>query len=212
MTGSTPVPSRVPVVNIANALTLSRLLLVPVFLVALFADGGSSAGWRIAATAVFVLASVTDRLDGDLARRRGLVTDFGKIVDPIADKTLTGAALVGLSLLSELPWWVTVVILVREIGVTLLRFWVIRHGVIPASRGGKTKTFVQAVAIGLFLLPLPAALGALCWAVMTVALVLTVVTGVDYVVRALRLRATGRRALAVPPAVEQRPAAGTEPA
>jgi len=212
MTGPAPIPSRVPVVNIANALTVSRLLLVPVFLVALFAEDGSSAGWRTVATVVFVLASATDRLDGDLARRRGLVTDFGKIVDPIADKTLTGSALVGLSLLGELPWWITVLIGVREIGVTLLRFWVIRHGVIPASRGGKTKTFVQAVAIGLYLLPLPAGLDTLRWSVMAVALVLTVVTGVDYVVRALRLRATGRRALAIPPAVEQTPAAGTEPA
>jgi CDP-diacylglycerol--glycerol-3-phosphate 3-phosphatidyltransferase len=201
----------VPVVNIANALTVLRLLLVPVFLVALFAAGGDSVGWRIVATVVFALASVTDRLDGDLARRLGLVTDFGKVVDPIADKALTGSALIGLSLLDLLPWWVTVLITGREVGVTVLRFWVIRHGVIPASRGGKTKTFAQAVAIGLYLLPLPPVLDPLRWAVMSVALMLTVVTGMDYVVRALRLRASGRRTLAVPPAVEQ-PAAGTEPA
>ena len=193
MTGPAPVPARVPVVNIANALTVSRLLLVPVFVAALFADGTA---WRVVAAVVFGVASITDRLDGDLARRRGLVTDFGKIVDPIADKALVGSALVGLSLLGELPWWVTVLILVREIGVTLLRFWVIRHGVIPASRGGKTKTFVQGVAIGLFLLSLPDAMAPVIWTVMAAALVLTVVTGVDYVVRALRLRATGKRALA----------------
>ena len=198
MTGPTPLPSRVPVVNIANGLTVSRLLMVPVFLLALFAGGGAATGWRIAAALIFGAASVTDRLDGDIARRRGLVTDFGKIVDPIADKALTGSALVGLSLLGELPWWVTVLILVREIGVTLLRFWVIKHGVIPASRGGKTKTFAQALAIGLYLLPLPAVLDPLRWTAMAVALGLTVVTGVDYVVRALRLRARGRRAL-VPP-------------
>lgn len=195
MTGPTPVPSQVPVVNIANALTTSRLLLVPVFLFALFAEDGAGFGWRIVAAIVFGVASITDRLDGDIARRRGLVTDFGKIVDPIADKALTGSALVGLSLLGELPWWITVLILVREIGVTLLRFWVIRHGVIPASRGGKTKTFAQAVAIGLYLLPLPAGLDPLLWTVMTIAVALTVITGVDYVVRALRLRARGRRAL-----------------
>jgi CDP-diacylglycerol---glycerol-3-phosphate 3-phosphatidyltransferase len=193
VTGPTPVPARVPVVNIANALTVSRLLLVPVFVVALFADGPA---WRVVAAVVFGVASITDRLDGDLARRRGLVTDFGKVVDPIADKALIGSALIGLSLLGELPWWVTVVILVREVGVTLLRFWVIRHGVIPASRGGKTKTFVQAVAIGLFLLPLPDVMWPVNWTVMAIALVLTAVTGMDYVVRALRLRATGRRALA----------------
>lgn len=203
MTGHTPAPTKVPVVNIANGLTVSRLLLVPVFVVALFADGGTHTGWRITAAVVFALASLTDRLDGDLARRRGLVTDFGKIVDPIADKALIGSALVGLSVLGELPWWVTVLILVREVGVTLLRFWVIKHGVIPASRGGKTKTFAQAVAIGLYLLPLPAVVDPLLWAVMAVALALTMVTGADYVVRALRLRARARRALAVaPPVVE----------
>jgi CDP-diacylglycerol---glycerol-3-phosphate 3-phosphatidyltransferase len=209
---ATPVPSEVPVVNVANALTVSRLALVPVFVAALFADGGDSIGWRIVAAVVFAVASITDRLDGDIARRRGLVTDFGTVADPIADKALTGSALVGLSLLGELPWWVTALILVREIGVTLLRFWVIRHGVIPASRGGKTKTFVQTVAIGLYLLPLPDALDPLLWAVMAVALALTVITGVDYVIRALRLRARGRRTLAVPPAADQQRTTGTEPA
>jgi len=202
VTGSTPTPTPVPVVNIANALTVSRLLLVPVFVAALFVDDGAHTGWRITAALVFGVASITDRLDGDLARKYGLVTDFGKIVDPIADKALIGSALVGLSLLGELPWWVTVLILVREMGVTLLRFWVIRHGVIPASRGGKTKTFAQAVAIGLYLLPLPDVLDPLRWIVLAIALALTVVTGIDYVVRALRLRARGRRTLAVVPPVE----------
>src|SRR6185503_5075730 len=136
--------------------------------------------------------SITDHVDGRLARKFGLVTDFGKIVDPSADKALVGAALVGLSALGELPWWVTVVIAVREIGVTLLRFWVIRYGVIAASRGGKWKTLAQIVAIGLFLLPLAPALVPLRWVVMGVALVLTVVTGLDYIVRALRLRARGK--------------------
>lgn len=198
MSQQPPAPAPVPVVNIANALTVSRLALVPVFIVALFVDGGGHAGWRIIAAVVFAVASLTDRLDGDLARRRGLVTDFGKIADPIADKALIGSALVGLALVGELPWWITVLILAREVGVTLLRFWVIRHGVIPASRGGKTKTFAQAVAIGLYLLPLPDQLDPLRWVVMAVALVLTVVTGVDYVVRALRLRARGRRARGTP--------------
>jgi CDP-diacylglycerol---glycerol-3-phosphate 3-phosphatidyltransferase len=185
-------PAAIPLVNVANLLTVSRLVLVPVFLITLFAGDGHSIGWRIVATGVFTVASITDNLDGRLARRLGLVTDFGKIVDPIADKALIGAALVGLSLLHELPWWVTVVIAVRELGITLLRFWVIRYGVIPASQGGKAKTLTQIVAIGLFLLPLPSALDVVSWLVMGVALVLTVVTGVDYVVRALRLRAAGR--------------------
>ncbi|NUT91220.1 MAG: CDP-diacylglycerol--glycerol-3-phosphate 3-phosphatidyltransferase [Saccharothrix sp.] len=189
-------PARVPVLNIANVLTMSRLVLVPVFLYLLFAEDGHSYWWRLSAFGVFVVASVTDHVDGNLARKHGLITDFGKIADPIADKALTGAALVGLSLLGELPWWITVVIAVRELGVTLLRFWVIRHGVIPASRGGKAKTLVQIVAIGLYLLPLPANLEPIAVVTMYAAVVLTVVTGMDYVVRAVRLRARGKRAVA----------------
>ena len=141
-------------------LTGVRLLLVPVFLVALFVDDGQSTGWRLRAFGVFAVAAFTDRLDGELARRRGLVTAFGTIADPIADKALTGSALVGLSMLGLVPWWVTVVIMGRELGITLLRFWVLRHGIIPASRGGKAKTLVQAIAIGLYLLPLPELIGA----------------------------------------------------
>lgn len=174
--------------NIANVLTILRLLLVPVFVVALLHDGGADTGWRIAACVIFAVASVTDRIDGDLARRRGLVTDFGKLADPIADKALIGAALVSLSALDLLPWWVTVVIVGREVAVTLLRLWVIRRGVIPASRGGKVKTFVQAVAIGLYILPLSDVLHVAAEATMGVALALTVGTGVDYVVRAISLR------------------------
>ncbi|MDR7300596.1 CDP-diacylglycerol--glycerol-3-phosphate 3-phosphatidyltransferase [Haloactinomyces albus] len=184
----------VPLFNIANVLTMSRLVLVPLFLIALFSAGGHDPVWRWVATAVFVLASVTDRIDGDLARRHGLITDFGKIADPIADKALTGAALVGLSVLGDLPWWVTLVIVARELIVTLLRFWVIRHGVIPASRGGKLKTMLQAIAIGLYLLPLGESGELLQWTVMGTAVVATVATGLDYMVRALRLRAVGNRA------------------
>jgi CDP-diacylglycerol--glycerol-3-phosphate 3-phosphatidyltransferase len=168
--------------------------LVPVFLVLLFHDDGDDAVWRVMAWAVFALASVTDRIDGELARRRGLVTNFGVIADPIADKALIGAALIGLSLLDELPWWITVVILVREVGVTLLRFFVIRHGVMPASRGGKAKTLLQAVAIGLLVLPLGGILEDLAMLIMYAAVVVTVVTGADYVQRALRLRRTSPRA------------------
>ncbi len=190
-----PVPQPVPLVNPANLLTMSRLALVPVFLLALLVADGTDPLWRSTAALVFAVASLTDRLDGDLARRRGQVTDFGKIADPIADKALIGAALVGLSVLGELPWWITVLIAAREVGVTGLRFWVLRHGVIPASRGGKVKTFAQAVAIGLFVLPLPPTAQPVCWVAMGIALVLTVVTGVDYVVRALRLRVTARQAV-----------------
>jgi CDP-diacylglycerol--glycerol-3-phosphate 3-phosphatidyltransferase len=186
--------SRASTWNIANALTVLRLVLVPLFVLALFAGDGHQDGWRLVAFGVFAVASYTDRIDGQLARSRNLITPFGKLVDPIADKALTGAALVGLSALGDLPWWITVLVMVREIGVTLLRFWVIRHGVIPASRGGKLKRFVQGLAIGCYVLPLsgwPATGRA--W-LMGVAVAVTVVTGVDYVGRALTFRQTSERA------------------
>ncbi|MFY9807468.1 MAG: CDP-diacylglycerol--glycerol-3-phosphate 3-phosphatidyltransferase [Pseudonocardiaceae bacterium] len=195
---SPPPATKVPLWNLANLLTMSRMVLVPVFLLALFTQGGSDPAWRVTAAVILGVASLTDRLDGDLARRRGLITKFGTIADPIADKALIGAALVGLSILGELPWWITIVIAARELGVTALRFWVLRYGVIPASRGGKVKAFTQAVAIELYVLPLPLVLHPVRWAAMGIALLLTVITGVDYVVRALRLRATGRRAVALP--------------
>ena len=180
--------------NIANQLTVLRLVLVPVFVFCLLYDEGDSAGWRVAACLVFAFASYTDWIDGQLARSRNLITSFGKLADPIADKALIGAALIGLSSLDLLPWWVTTVVLVREIGVTLLRFWVIRHGVIPASRGGKLKTLLQGLAIGLYLLPLSGLLATGRAVVMTAAVAVTVVTGVDYVARALTLRRTSDRA------------------
>lgn len=191
-------PARVPLWNLANVLTMSRLVLVPVFVIALFIRGGADPAWRITAAVILGVALLTDRFDGDLARRRGQVTRFGTIADPIADKALIGSALVGLSLLGELAWWVTVLITVRELAVTALRLWVLRYGVIPASRGGKIKTFTQAVAIGLYVLPLPSPSHPVRWTVMGIAVAFTVATGVDYVVRALRLRASGRRAIALP--------------
>jgi len=182
------VPSEASAWNIANAITVLRLLLVPVFAVVLFHGDGHQTGWRIGAWGVFAVASFTDRLDGELARKRGLVTEFGKLADPIADKALIGTALVGLSVLDDLAWWVTVVMLVREVGVTLLRFWVIRHGVIPASRGGKVKTLLQGVAIGLYVLPLSGWLHEVAVVVLGAAIALALITGGDYVARAVRLR------------------------
>jgi CDP-diacylglycerol--glycerol-3-phosphate 3-phosphatidyltransferase len=189
-------PTTARLVNLPNALTVLRLAVVPVFAVLLLSHGGADADRRYWATLVFALAIITDRYDGLIARRTGQVTEFGKLADPIADKALTGTALIGLSVLGVLPWWVTVVILVREVGVTLLRFWVIRHGVIAASRGGKAKTVVQAVAIGLYILPLTGVMASMRWWVMGVALVLTLATGIDYVYRALTLRRTSARAMA----------------
>lgn len=187
VTGTDSPPPRVGVVNLANGLTLFRLLLVPVFAVLLLGVHGD-ASTRLAAAAVFVVASATDQIDGHIARTRQLVTDFGTIADPIADKVLTGTAFVGLSILGELTWWVTVVILAREVGVTLLRLLVRRHGIIAASRGGKAKTLTQVVAITLYLLPLPGVVESVAVVVMGAAVVLTVVTGLDYAVRAGRLR------------------------
>ncbi|MEV6321771.1 CDP-diacylglycerol--glycerol-3-phosphate 3-phosphatidyltransferase [Nocardia sp. NPDC051787] len=176
-----------PLLNIANVLTMLRIAIVPLFVVALFVDGGHQAGWRIAAAALFGLAAITDRFDGQLARKYGLVTDFGKLADPIADKALIGAALIGLSLLGDLAWWITLVICGREIGVTLLRLVVVRRGVIPAGRGGKLKTLVQSLAIALLLLPLSGWFAEFGMALMYAAVALTVVTGLDYVGQAARV-------------------------
>ncbi|WP_137147857.1 CDP-diacylglycerol--glycerol-3-phosphate 3-phosphatidyltransferase [Mycolicibacterium sp. CR10] len=181
-----PVVPRARVANLANALTGVRFVLVPVFLVALFVGDGHETYWRIVAFIIFAVAVITDRIDGALARSYGMVTEFGTLADPIADKALIGAALIGLSVLGDLPWWVTAVILVREVGVTLLRLAVLRRGVIPASRGGKLKTLVQAVAIGLFVLPLSGGWLTGAWVIMAAAVVLTVITGLDYFVSAYR--------------------------
>ncbi|MER6716906.1 MULTISPECIES: CDP-diacylglycerol--glycerol-3-phosphate 3-phosphatidyltransferase [unclassified Streptomyces] len=177
--------------NIANLLTMLRLVLVPAFVALMLADGGYDPAWRSLAWAAFAIAMITDLFDGHLARTYNLVTDFGKIADPIADKAIMGAALICLSALGDLPWWVTGVILGRELGVTLLRFLVIRYGVIPASRGGKLKTLTQGVAVGMYVLALTGWLATLRWWVMAAAVVLTVVTGLDYVKQAIVLRRRG---------------------
>ncbi|MEU3348151.1 CDP-diacylglycerol--glycerol-3-phosphate 3-phosphatidyltransferase [Streptomyces sp. NPDC006700] len=177
--------------NVANLLTMLRLLLVPCFVALMLADGGYDPAWRSLAWAAFAVAMITDLFDGHLARTYNLVTDFGKIADPIADKAIMGAALICLSGLGDLPWWVTGVILGRELGITLLRFLVIRYGVIPASRGGKLKTLTQGVAVGMYVLALTGWLATLRFWVMAAAVVLTVVTGLDYVRQAVVLRRRG---------------------
>lgn len=183
--------------NLPNILTMLRIVLVPFFVWFLLADNSQHGIWRWAAVVAFAVAIYTDKLDGDIARSRNLVTNFGKIADPIADKLLIGSALVLLSALGELPWWITILILVREWGITALRFFVIRYGVMPASRGGKLKTVIQTVAIFLYILPLnsfaPWLFSVAFW-VMIVALAITVWTGVEYVIEAIKLRTTGRRA------------------
>lgn len=182
--------------NLANVLTVLRIALVPFFAWALLADGGHTTTGRLIATALFVVAAATDRLDGWLARRSGQVTDLGKMLDPIADKVLIGTALVLLSWLGDLPWWVTVIILVRELGITAMRFFLLRYVVLPASRGGKLKTVLQSIAIGLYLLPLdvlPELVSVVAMILMGAALVVTVVTGVDYARTGLRIRRTASR-------------------
>jgi len=177
--------------NVPNALTALRIVLVPVFAWMLLAHP-DEAGWRVATAAVFLGAILTDSLDGHLARKHDIVTRFGKLADPIADKALTGMAFVGLSLIGELWWWVTVLMLVREWGITVMRFVVLRYGVMAAGRGGKVKTVLQAVAVMLYLLPLPGWAHAVAVVVMLVALVVTVVTGIDYVREAVTLRRRSR--------------------
>ena len=184
----------VRLVNVPNALTLLRLAAVPVFAVLLLNGGPEDHVGRWWAALAFLLAILTDRYDGIIARRTGQITEFGKLADPIADKALTGMALIGLSILRLLPWWVTVVILARELGITLLRVWVIRHGVMPASHGGKAKTVVQSVAILMYIAPLSGVLASVRAWVMAAAVILTVLTAVDYVYRALVLRRTSERA------------------
>ncbi len=186
-------PSNTSVLNVANALTALRVLAVPLMGYLLLQDTQDSRNW---AALVFLLASITDFIDGYVARRFGLITTVGKIADPIADKFLTGVALIGLSYVGSLPWWVTILIIAREIGVTILRFWVIEHGVITVSRGGKTKTLLQMIAITMFLVVWPLSTPELfltMWdiakiAMMSLAVILTLTTAIAYIRKALQLR------------------------
>lgn len=178
--------------NVANIITVVRILLAPVFIWLLLADDGQLGVLRWVAAGLFILAIATDSLDGHLARRQNLITNTGILLDPIADKVLIGGALVALSILGELWWWVTIIILVREFGITIYRFIALRDRVIPASRAGKLKTIVQAVAISLFLVPLWLFLGdwvhIVNWIAMGLAFALTVYSGIEYLVAAWRLR------------------------
>lgn len=194
MTASTSADDRtgaeIPVLNIANVLTVLRIVLVPVFVIMFFVAGANDPWWRIGAFVVFAVAMFTDYVDGYLARRLGLVTDFGKIADPIADKALIAAAMISLSIVGELFWWVTVVILVREIGITVWRLFGIDY-VVAASRGGKLKTATQTLGVGLLILPLPQWFWPVEWVIVGVAVVLTVYTGIDYLVKARRAARAG---------------------
>ncbi|MBL3698475.1 CDP-diacylglycerol--glycerol-3-phosphate 3-phosphatidyltransferase [Leucobacter luti] len=184
--------------NAPNIITVARMIATPFFVWMLLADHGENGPLRWAAAAFFVIAIATDAWDGYLARSRGLVTDLGKLLDPIADKLLTGAALVGLSILGELPWWITIVVLIREVGITVHRLMIVSDVVVAAAWMGKLKTVAQSVAITLALLPLADVLGAAApiaiWAniiTMTIAVVLTILSGIDYVLAYVRNRSGG---------------------
>ena len=175
--------NEVPILNVPNILTVARLFMVPVFgYLVLTIEQTQTAQW--ASATVFLIAALTDLVDGVWARHFGLVTNFGKIADPIADKALIGTALIALSIQGEISWWVTSIIIFREIAITVLRFWVIRHGVIPASRGGKVKTVSQIIAIVAFLIPLHGWVDAVAQLSLGIALALTITTGIDYVLKA----------------------------
>ena len=193
----------VPVINLPNALTVIRLILVPVFAVMLLTHP-DDIGWRWATTAVFLVALLTDLADGKIARKYNLVTDFGKLWDPIADKAITGMAMIGLSILGELWWWVTIIILIREWGITIMRFMIVKYGVQAADKLGKMKTLAQSIALVGLLMPMllhlsDPAITAVWWWLCTIihwvsvismgiAFVLTVVSGVNYCIAAWRLR------------------------
>lgn len=191
MTSTSPAQQAPSNWNIANIITIVRMIATPFFLWMLLADGSADGPLRWAAAVFFVLAIATDAWDGYLARSRGLVTDLGKLLDPIADKLLTGSALVGLSILGELPWWVTIVVLIREVGITVHRLFEARTVVVAAAWMGKLKTVAQAVAIALALFPFASIFGD--WVIwvniitMTIAVVLTIASGIDYVVNFMRM-------------------------
>jgi CDP-diacylglycerol---glycerol-3-phosphate 3-phosphatidyltransferase len=177
--------SAVSAINVPNFLTTIRIIVVPILAWLLFKEDAASDSNRLVAGVLFIIAALTDIADGTIARRWNLITNFGKIFDPIADKALIGVALVGLSYLNLLDWWFTWVILARELFVTFLRFWVINKGVIPASRGGKLKTIMQIVAISFYLLPFPETVSLLAEVLMYVAVILTLATAVDYIMKAI---------------------------
>lgn len=176
--------------QLPNAITIVRILMAPVFLWMLLADGGSDGALRWWAAVIFIVAIATDGIDGYLARKYEIVTDLGKLLDPIADKVLTGFAFIGLSILGELPWWITIVVLIREIGITIYRFIVVSDHVLAAAWMGKLKTVAQAVALSLALLPLWTLVGEwIFWVngvAMTIAVILTIASGIDYVVTEVR--------------------------
>jgi len=172
--------------NLPNALTIFRILALPLCAWALFKNGGDDSIWRVIAWLMFFVVGMTDVLDGKIARSRNQISPLGIILDPIADKAFIATALIGLSILDRIPWWVTTVILTRELSVTILRFVVIKREIISANRGGKFKTLIQNFSVGFYILPLPENLFLPRDILLGVAMYLTITTGIQYFKSALR--------------------------
>jgi len=192
--------------NLPNVLTTLRIVLVPFFAAALLIDGGDSIAWRLTAFVIFGVAMITDKIDGDIARKRGLITDFGKIADPIADKAMTGMAFIGLAIIYDNPWWwaITIVVELREWSVTILRLSILKKVVIAADQLGKIKTTFQAVGLSGLILPLldpdlpgwmqtPAeVLFYIALFLVGIAVALTIISGVQFFLGVWRQRHTLR--------------------
>ena len=172
---------KLPKLITPNFITVARVLLVPVGAYTLFKNGGDDQSWRIISWWVFFLLGLSDILDGKLARSRNSITEFGKFLDPVADKVLIGTAMISLSILGHMPWWITIIIMVREVGITVFRLTVINRGVIPANKGGKIKTTMQNFAVGFYVLPLNSSWFWFRDGFMYIAIVLTIFTGAYYV-------------------------------
>jgi len=164
-----------------NTLTVARILLIPLGVYVLFLDGGVNHKYQILAWTIFFILGLTDILDGRWARQSNRITALGTFLDPVADKALIGSAMISLSIQNRFPWWITILILAREIGITIFRLLVIKDGVIPASKGGKIKTLTQNFGVGFFMLPFPSWLEWFRVAFISVAIILTVTTAYDYI-------------------------------
>ena len=172
---------KVPSFITPNTLTVTRILLIPFGVYMLFYDGGTNTRFQLISYAIFFTLGMTDIVDGKWARKANRVTALGTFLDPIADKALIGAAMISLSILGRFPWWITVFILTREIGITVFRVLVIKDGVIPASKGGKIKTLMQNFGVGFFILPLPTWLDWFKYGFISIAIILTITTAYDYI-------------------------------
>lgn len=180
----------VPAFITPNSLTIARLVLIPFGAVALFTNGGDDYNWQVISWWIFFILGMTDVVDGKLARSRQQITELGKFLDPVADKAMVGTAMVCLSILGRMPWWITIVILAREIGITFFRLAIVKRGVIPANKGGKIKALFQSFGTGFYVLPLDPSLYWFRDGFMYIAIALTIVTGVYYVRSAFRPQTT----------------------